>query len=588
MSDPVEEAINQAHAELQAARGGAPADYFPLVYLEREFQVPREKAVAQCAIGPNELGVNAFHADAELKNLYLLRCDWTDKRNFFQLPLQQMVDSGMELIFGDGPPGIVPDQFLVQVKSAMLACQAAVERVFVHFVFRGDPAEAERSAVLAKLREDLENKKYLADKFFGRPITLVFQVRSAAGELGAPAHQKVTHSYPVRMDKVVEMNGPAGEIMRIGFARLSDLHAAYKEMGARFFESNIRAILSDDTPTNRSLNRAFSDIILEGKHDPLVFAFDHNGVTIHAEKVEASEGTLVLTEPRLLNGAQTIASYDRFVKANENDSRLRDRAQALGEISVICKIITDARAEFVQKVTLNNNRQNPIRPWNLHANDLIQLELQDKFASELGVYYERQEKAFLALTPEDLEEMEITENKAVELLRLAQTFLASDGELEKMSRMQEVFEDEAEYARVFGTQRLKADSRHIMLCYKMQFRLNRIIREIMERGEKKYFYMRRARNLVWALLMQAVLNEENLAELAEKFGKKLGMEVEYSELLAKLASTRVRFLISAGVDEHYASKVEEEKYGFLRTKTIFEDCLKDGRDKWGWARKKLG
>ena len=28
------------------------------------------------------------------------------------------------------------------------------------------------------------------------------------------------------------------------------------------------------------------------------------------------------------------------------------------------------------RVTINNNRQNPVEPWNLHANDDIQLELQ--------------------------------------------------------------------------------------------------------------------------------------------------------------------------------------------------------------------
>ena len=86
------------------------------------------------------------------------------------------------------------------------------------------------------------------------------------------------------------------------------------------------------------------------------------------------------------------------------------------------------------EVAINNNRQNPVKPWNLHANDMIQLELQDKLREDLGLYYERQEQAFSNLTPEDLEEMEIQEGKALELLKLAQTFLASDGELDRMSR----------------------------------------------------------------------------------------------------------------------------------------------------------
>ena len=42
-------------------------------------------------------------------------------------------------------------------------------------MFNGGPIEADRSQVLDKLREDLENKKYLIDGRFGRPVTLVVE-----------------------------------------------------------------------------------------------------------------------------------------------------------------------------------------------------------------------------------------------------------------------------------------------------------------------------------------------------------------------------------------------------------------------------
>jgi hypothetical protein len=219
---------------------------------------------------------------------------------------------------------------------------------------------------------------------------------------------------------------------------------------------------------------------------------------------------------------------------------------------------------------------------------MIQLELQDKLREDLGLYYERQEKAFSNLRLEDLEEMEIKEGKAVELLKLAQTFLASDGELDKMSRLQEVFEDEKDYNQVFSAERLQADSKKIILCYKAHYRLTRLIREIMEKGEKKYAYMRRARNLLWALLCQAILNDEHLAEYAGRFGRTLAIENDYVEWLAKLASTKARFLISAVVDkEPYASKAADERYGFLRTKTIFDQCMDQGKKKFDWAMKRL-
>lgn len=584
-----QEAIDAVRAELAPAQGGDPDTWFGLLFLEQEHHIPRDQAAGQVAFAGNDYGVNGYHVSAELKNLYLYHFAWSEKRNCFHVPLQQLAESGLDRIFGEGPPGIAPDQFLMKLKSQMLAHQSGIERVFVRLVFPGDAGVAERSAVHAKLREELENKKHLMDRFFGHPVTMAFEFRSARDDrIGAFAHQGATHAYPLRIKNTIVMNGPGGEVMRLGVARLSELYAMYRDMGSRFFESNIRYVLSEETGTNRSLHQAFREIILAGKRDPLVFTFDHNGITLYAERIEQRGDEMIVTEPRLLNGAQTIAVYDRFLKDHSGNPDLARHREAADELAVLCKIITDARSDFVLNVTLNNNRQNPVHPWNLHANDLIQLELQDKFREDLGIYYERQEKSFLSLSGEELEEMDIKEQKAIHLLKLTQTFLASDGELDRMSALQSVFETPEEYARVFHSKRLLADSRLIVLCYKIHFRLGRIIREIMERGERKYFYMRRARNLVWALLCQAVLNDGKLEEHAGAFGRKLGMETGLTELLAHLASTRVRFLVSSAVeDPQYGRKIEQERYGFLRTRAIFEACLDQGREKFGWTRKRL-
>jgi hypothetical protein len=362
-------------------------------------------------------------------------------------------------------------------------------------------------------------------------------------------------------------------------------------MKQRFFESNIRSMLSDQTPTNRALTKAFESIVLERKVDPLAYAFDHNGVTLFAEKVEEKQGSLLLTEPRLLNGAQTLSTLDRFLEARKEDPRLGAGQAAFNEMAVLCKIITGARSDFVLRVTLSNNRQNPIKPWNLHANDLIQLELQDKFDDELGLYYERQERAFANL---DTEEEERDENahkdeKAVELLRLARTFLLADGDLERHSGLQQIFEEEADYARCFHTGRLAADARDILLCYKIQFRLGRVLREIIERGEKKYAYFKRARNLVWALLCQAILNDPELAVHKAAFGRSLGVEPGYAKWLEGLAGSKVRPIVAAAVEESaYAGKLAADKLSFLNTQAFYKACMRHAHAKYDWKQKSLG
>jgi hypothetical protein len=109
---------------------------------------------------------------------------------------------------------------------------------------------------------------------------------------------------------------------------------------------------------------------------------------------------------------------------------------------------------------------------------MIQLELQDRFSDELGIYYERQEKAFENLSDEELEEQQITEHWALELTRVTRTFLISDGDIDKLTRFREVFEDDRIYGQVFSENRLKADLRKIVLCYKVQFRLGRLSYDI--------------------------------------------------------------------------------------------------------------
>jgi hypothetical protein len=254
----------------------------------------------------------------------------------------------------------------------------------------------------------------------------------------------------------------------------------------------------------------------------------------------------------------------------------------------MCRIITDAAPDFVTAVTINNNRQNPVDPWNLHANDMIQLELQDKLRDDLGIYYERQERAFENLTDEELEDQGITQYRAIELTKLARTFLVSDGDIDKLARFREVFEDDRVYNAVFSHSRLKADSRKIVLCYKVQFRLRRLVNDIVEKGVNKYAYVQRARNLLWALLCQAILNNPKLEERAVDFGLGLSLEAQYTDWLSGLATTRCRFILSDLVaDKTYAAKAAEGRFDFMRTNAAYKRSMEFAYKRWGWVVKRL-
>jgi hypothetical protein len=69
--------IDQAFSDLRTTCGGIREDYFGLLYLEQEHNVPREKAVNQIAFGGNDYGVDGFHFDEQRRNLYIFQFKYT-------------------------------------------------------------------------------------------------------------------------------------------------------------------------------------------------------------------------------------------------------------------------------------------------------------------------------------------------------------------------------------------------------------------------------------------------------------------------------------------------------------------------------
>ena len=330
-----------------------------------------------------------------------------------------------------------------------------------------------------------------------------------------------------------------GEQLHVGFVGVLDLYKMFREMGQRLFERNIRAGLDPDGPINKKIRAALADVV-EGKAPASAFVFNHNGITIAAEQLEIKGERAHITEPRVLNGAQTITSLAKFIESYDLEKAPAEHGNRLDAVRVLAKIVTHAPQPFITAVTINTNRQNPVEPANLRASDQIQLELQDKFRDELnGLLYERQERLFASLSEEEMIEQGFDPNqsRAIEIKRLAKTFLAAQGEVDRMSRLNEVFETESQYRACFAEKYLKSDARRILLAYKIQYRLNKIAREIDE-AAKGYWYVPRAKNLLWALLVQGVLNHPKLPAWLETYGTTLSVEADFTQELLSLGVRR--------------------------------------------------
>jgi hypothetical protein len=98
----------------------------------------------------------------------------------------------------------------------------------------------------------------------------------------------------------------------------------------------------------------------------------------------------------------------------------------------------------------------------------------------------------------------------------------------------------------------------------------------------------RARNLVWALLCQGILNDPALPDYADAYGQGMAVPANYTELLSQIATTRVRMILSDLIrDSAYADKVAEGSFAFLRTNTAYKRSMEIAYKRWRWVEKRL-
>jgi hypothetical protein len=174
----------------------------------------------------------------------------------------------------------------------------------------------------------------------------------------------------------------------IVFARLIDF-IKYMEGDPNdlLFARNIRLNLGN-TRVNKGIRETFAT-------SPKEFAYSNNGITILCESHTHNPGQkeLEIVNPRVVNGSQTLHSV-RDVPNPSPNARIMLR---IIEIPPITQSDMPGqrrqKKQIVDKISLRSNQQNPIKIWNLVANDDYQLEIF-RFFRNKGLYYERREKEY--------------------------------------------------------------------------------------------------------------------------------------------------------------------------------------------------
>jgi hypothetical protein len=587
-----QEQMNELYKTLSPRCGGSEQDYFGVTYIANKFSVPPDQLLSNIAFGGTEYGIDGYYYHKSDRALYLFTFRWSEDHLAFKDPLDKLSRKGIDKIFLDVSKSPDDLPMITFLKTDLFKNWRDIDKVIINFVFNGDPVDAEQSKVLSFLREAVEDKSGLIDGYFSRidqPERLqIFQYVSNQRSLGHSASSRDNIEYTIELPETLKITGANNEMM-VAMLPLEALHQMYSDLGERFFEKNIRSGLDDGGMTNKHIKNSLGRI-MTGEEPFENFTLYHNGITLTAQRLESDDRQLRMVEPRVLNGAQTVKILKQFVGEHEKTSRKgkeRKTAPSLHDTmlrtKMMTRIIKSSDNDFLKRVTINNNRQNPIMPWNLRANDLIQVGFEELFA-KLGIYYERRENAYKNLTDDDLEAVGI-EKGVIEIRKFAQTLLAMQGQVDRISEMKEVFENETWYSDTFKERYLEVDPRKFVLLYKIQFRLPTLIREIRNVGSEKYGYISKAKNLLWCLSLSGLMNDSKFGKYVEHYGNSTGIEAGISDLLKTMAKSKLSYILSETFDKNkYQTSIGQGKTSFLSSKAMLKDCLETARARFGWEK----
>lgn len=590
--------MNQLLQDYRPTLGGRLEDYFGAAYLEDLHRLAIDTALQQTVRGNNDYGIDGYMLDRATGNLYLYQFKYSTDCRQFQESMRRLIKAGLAKIFSATPLDLAENATLQSLREEIDEFKPTIRSVYIRYVFSGNPKHAEESDTLKDLQEQIEERRYLLNDCFGRDVDLKVQFLSTTLK-SVPRPPAPIATFAIDIGGDVLVDGPDGQVMHAGFISLAQLHRMFKAMGVRLFDRNIRAPLarpdggkSKSGKKSTSVNKKIEDTLKRIVLDDMAasaFAFMHNGVTIYAQRLivkEERKGKYEITEPRILNGAQTVATVALFAEKYADDPRFKANSGAFEDIRVLCKLVVKADDDFIRAVTVSTNRQNPVHPANLRANDPIQLQIAD-WLRENTCYYERQENSAAWQDLDELSEQGINPGRVMNIKRLGETFAVTDGRIERAKNMNELFDSDQLYAETFHEGRLTEEFGRVVLCYKCRtYCHNTLAREL---AIGKTAFVDRAKLLLWALVCQGLLNQKDIPDLVDEFGGDLTMPSEFRERLYKIAVSKVKpTLLGLVQQKEFSEAYKEERYEFLRGDKAFNRCMSHALQVYGWRQTRLG
>lgn len=163
----------------------------------------------------------------------------------------------------------------------------------------------------------------------------------------------------------------------IGLVSVDELVKILTEDGVKLrtgiFENNVRLYLGDENDINGKIYSTLDS------GERLMFPFLNNGITLTVKKLNVIADEFTISGYQIVNGRQTSNQIVRFINSIRDESTRK----ILGNIYVPIKIVSSARPDVIEQVTIAANSQTPIREENIQGSSQ-QAKLVEEYFSQTG------------------------------------------------------------------------------------------------------------------------------------------------------------------------------------------------------------
>lgn len=374
----------------------------------------------------NDKGIDFFWVDEHSKRVVIAQCKYSSQGK------SSPREGDLEKLFGSidwlTSPGALKEEGRPELVEASEKYCRAIDQQFtteLWFVYCGS-----RKSNIEKRINVYNNEEHLRQN--RRAIHCDLSTLEKYYREFRDQHLRVGEA-TIQIDtKLFETKGRFGTalVVSIPASALVDL---YQQFGDLIFARDVRMWLG---ARQGSVNAKIIET-LQGEEKANFWAYN-NGITFVCEWYDYSDGKVTLHNFSIVNGCQTTFA---IVTVSRDGTSLDD-------VSVLARIIASKDENIVSRIILYNNSQNPIRIWELRANDPIQSRLKREL-NELRepVFYEVRRGEWRRLARSERSKY----RTRIRFDRLAQYIAAFEGIDVHNAYVDKarLFEDEGLYKRIF-------------------------------------------------------------------------------------------------------------------------------------------